>query len=212
MITAAAAVLLVCPAAAFAQPAPDAPVASPAAPAASPAPAAEAAAPAIPPSPHVMANGDMAATLKAAPQFTILVKALDAAQLMPVLKSQPNITFFAPTDDAFKALPPSQLSQLMLPANASLLQKVLIYHLINASLDSAKLKGAKGAVKTVENSEVQLDGSGAVIMVNNADVIQADIHVTNGVIHVVDKVLIPSDVALPAAAAAAAPASAAPGA
>jgi uncharacterized surface protein with fasciclin (FAS1) repeats len=153
----------------------------------------------------------MYTTLKSSGDFTILTKALDAAQLSKVLTSQPGLTLFAPTDEAFKALPPAQLTALLQPDNAPILQKVLIYHLVNLSLDSSKIKGSKGQVPSVEASKLQLDGSGTPLKVNNADIIQSDVRASNGIIHVVDKVLIPGDVTLPSASAQAAPTAAGPG-
>jgi uncharacterized surface protein with fasciclin (FAS1) repeats len=165
-----------------------------------------AAAPALPASPNLVANGNILATLKASGHFTILSKALDAAQLGAVVSSTPGLTLFAPTDDAFNALPPAELTALLQPDNAPILQKVLIYHLVNAKLDSAKIKGAKGPVPSVETSQLQLDGSGDPLKVNDADIIQTDVKATNGTIQVVDKVLIPHDVTIPTASAQAAPA------
>jgi uncharacterized surface protein with fasciclin (FAS1) repeats len=158
---------------------------------------------AMPASPHVVPNGNLVTTLQGSGHFTILLKAVDAAGLSDTLKSAPNITLFAPTDEAFQALPPSQLAQLMAPKNAPLLQKVLTYHLVNAKVDSAKIKGAKGPVATVENTKVVIDGSADVLKVNDADIIQSDVMASNGIIQVIDKVLVPSDVSLPAATAAA---------
>jgi len=201
-LVAAAAFAVAVPASSWAQPdtaAPPAPSAgAAAAPPATPVPA----------SPNLAPNGSMYATLKASGDFTILTKALDEAQLSKVLTSQPGLTLFAPTDQAFKALPPAQLTALMQPDNAPILQKVLIYHLVNLSLDSSKIKGSKGQVPSVETSKLQLDGSGTPLKVNDADIIQSDVRASNGIIHVVDKVLIPGDVTLPTAAAAAAPAAA----
>ena len=117
----------------------------------------------------------MASTLKASPHFTILAKALDASNLTPVLKSTPNITLFAPTDEAFNALPPAQLAALMETKNAPLLQKILTYHLVNLSLDSSKIKGAKGPVSSVEGGKLNLDGSGTPLKVDGADIIQTDV-------------------------------------
>ena len=168
-----------------ATPAPAAPVTSNAAPVAG--------------SPNLTAAGSIAATLKASPHFTILSKALDQAQLTAVLNATPNLTLFAPTDEAFRALPPAQLAKLLTAENAPILQKLLIYHLVNAKLDAAKIKGAKGDITTVETSKLQLDGSGVPLKVNDADIIQADVVATNGTIHVIDKVLIPGDVKLPPA-------------
>jgi uncharacterized surface protein with fasciclin (FAS1) repeats len=163
------------------------------------------------PSPNLMAHGDMFNTLKSSGDFSILTKALDAAQLSKVLASQPNLTLFAPTDAAFKALPPAQLTALLLPDNAPILQKVLIYHLVNLPLDSSKIKGSKGQVPSVETSKLQLDGSGDVLKVDGADIIQSDVRASNGIIQVVDKVLIPPDVTIPTASAAAAPNTPTPG-
>lgn len=154
-----------------------------------------------PPSPNVVPSGDLVATLKSSGHFTILVKALDAANLSAVLAATPDLTIFAPTDQAFQALPPAELAALMAPKNAPVLQKVLTYHVVHLNLDSSKFKGAKGPVASVESSQLQLDGSGDPLKVNDADIIQADVHATNGYIQVVDKVLVPSDVALPTASA-----------
>ncbi len=195
IVSAALAAAFLAPLAVWAQPAP----APPMAPAESPAPAAAPAAPPLAASPDLVANGNIVATLKGSTHFTILIKALDQAQLTAVLSATPGLTLFAPTDEAFQALPPTQLAKLLLADNAPILQKVLIYHLVNLTLDGAKIKGAKGPVPSVETSPLQIDGSGAVVKVNDALVIQADVKATNGIIHVVDKVLIPGDVTLPPA-------------
>lgn len=157
------------------------------------APAAAAPAPAAA-TPRVMAAGDLIATAKASGQFTTLVKALDATNLTAVLQKTPNLTVFAPTDAAFAALPAGQLDELMKPANAATLQKILTYHVINARVDAAKIKGAKGGVKTVEGADVMLDGSADNLMVDSATIVQADVMATNGILHVVDKVLMPGDI------------------
>jgi uncharacterized surface protein with fasciclin (FAS1) repeats len=157
---------------------------------------------ALPASPQLTPKGDVVATLKASPDFSILSKALDDTQLSGVLTATPGLTLFAPTDAAFKALPPSQLQALLDPKNVATLQQVLTYHLVHLSLDTAKFKGAKGPVQTVEKGNLELDGSGATPKVNDADIIQSDVRAPNGnLIQVVDKVLIPSDVTLPTASA-----------
>ncbi|MBI1683027.1 fasciclin domain-containing protein [Caulobacter hibisci] len=156
---------------------------------------------AAPPATKVSPNGDLIATAQASGQFTTFLKALDATNLTSVLKTNPNLTVFAPTDAAFAALPAGELDRLMQPANAAQLQKVLTYHVINTKVDSSKINGAKGEVKTVEGSSVTLDGSGTTAMVDGAHIVQADVVATNGVLHVVDKVLIPKDVPIQAAAA-----------
>jgi uncharacterized surface protein with fasciclin (FAS1) repeats len=150
----------------------------------------------------VVASGDIITTAQTSGQFTTLLKALDAANLTAVLKNNPGLTVFAPTDAAFAALPAGELDRLMTPANAGELQKILTYHVINARVDSTKIKGAKGDVKTVQGSSVTLDGSGAAMMVDGAGIVQADVMASNGVVHVIDKVLTPKD--MPGAQAAAA--------
>ncbi|HEY2707158.1 MAG TPA: fasciclin domain-containing protein [Caulobacteraceae bacterium] len=205
--TAAAAAMIAAPVAALAAPG-DAPASPPAA--AAP-PAAAPAAPALPSIPKVAGGADIYSTLKTSGSFTILLKAVDQAGLAPVLQRYPNLTFFAPTDAAMNALPPDVLTKLLAAndTSANQLQQILKYHLINAVVDSSKIKGAKGPVNTVENTPVVFDGSNPDdMLVNNADIIQADIKSTNGgVVHVIDKVLIPSDSPY---AAQAAPAPAAP--
>ena len=155
-----------------------------------PAPAGQAPAAASP----VVAKGDLIETAKASGQFNTFLKAVSAVNLTSVLKTNQNLTLFAPTDAAFAALPPGELDKLMLPENGPMLQKVLTYHLINAKVDSTKIKGAKGEVNSVEGSPLLLDGSGATPMVDGATITQTDVMATNGVLHVVDKVLIPKDV------------------
>lgn len=167
---------------------------------AAPAPAAQAPAAASP----VVAKGDLIDTATASGQFTTFLKAVGAVNLTSVLKTNQNLTLFAPTDAAFAALPAGELDKLMLPENGPMLQKVLTYHLINAKVDSTKIKGAKGEVKSVEGSSLLLDGSGTTPMVDGATITQTDVMASNGVLHVVDKVLIPKDV--PGLQASAAPA------
>lgn len=152
----------------------------------------------------VVAKGDLIQTAQASGQFSTFLKAVSSVNLTSVLKTNQNLTLFAPTDAAFAALPAGELDKLMAPDNGPLLQKVLTYHLINAKVDSSKIKGAKGEVKSVEGSALMLDGSGATPMVDNANIVQADVMATNGVLHVVDKVLLPKDV--PGLQAASAPA------
>jgi uncharacterized surface protein with fasciclin (FAS1) repeats len=189
--TAVAAAMIACPAAALAQ---GAPQAAPSAPAA-PAPAAPPAH-AVPSIPKVVAGPNIYDTLKASGQFTILLKAVDQSGLSQILQRNP-VTIFAPTDAAFNALPPDVLAKLMAANDtaANQLQQILKYHLINAQVDSSKIRGAKGPVNTVENTPVTLDGSNPDdLLVNNADIIQADVKTNNGgIINVVDKVLVPSD-------------------
>lgn len=158
-----------------------------------------AATPATPAGPGLTAKGDIVETLKANGQFKTLVKALEATNMTGVLKTNSNLTVFAPTDAAFAALPVGELDRLM--KDPAALQKLLTYHVVNARVDSTKIKGAKGGVATVAGSEVIVDGSGATLMANTATIVQADVQPTNGVIHVVDKVLTPQTAPVVAAAA-----------
>jgi uncharacterized surface protein with fasciclin (FAS1) repeats len=118
-----------------------------------------------------------------------------------VLAATPGLTLFAPTDAAFKSLPAAQFNALMDPKNVPLLQQVLTYHLVHLDLDTSKFKGARGPVQSVEKGNLQLDGSGPTPKVNDAQIIQPDVRASNGLIQVVDKVLIPADVNLPTASA-----------
>ncbi|ADG10123.1 fasciclin domain-containing protein [Caulobacter segnis] len=152
----------------------------------------------------VVAKGDLIQTAQASGQFSTFLKAVSSVNLTSVLKTNQNLTLFAPTDAAFAALPADQRDKLMAPENGPLLQKVLTYHLINAKVDSSKITGAKGEVASVEGSPLMLDGSGATPMVDGANIVQADVMASNGVLHVIDKVLLPKDV--PGLQAASAPA------
>lgn len=178
-----------------AQPATPATPATPAAPGETAATPATPATPATAAVPQVQASGDIIATAKAAGQFNTFLKAVEATNLTQVLKTNKGLTVFAPTDAAFAALPPGTLDRLMSPAGRTELQRVLTYHVINATVDSSKMKGAKGPVPTVAGTNVVLDGSGEALMVNDATIVQADIRPTNGTLHVIDKVLLPSGAA-----------------
>lgn len=156
------------------------------APAAAPVPAVVPAAPAMP---MVVARGDIVETLRASGQFTTLIKALDATNLTSVLKDNQGLTLFAPTDAAFAALPAGELTRLM--ANPAELQGLLVRHLVNTTLESSRVEGTTGGVQTVGGDELMLDDRGETLMAGSAKVTQADIHATNGIVHVIDKVLVP---------------------
>lgn len=139
---------------------------------------------------QIVAAGDIVATAKASGQFTTFLKAAEATNLTSLLRDNKNLTVFAPTDAAFAALPAGELDKLMLPENKAQLQKVLIYHVINAKVPASEFKGATRKAATVAGPSVELAG-GATLKVNDAEIVQADVMATNGVIHVVDKVLMP---------------------
>jgi hypothetical protein len=142
----------------------------------------------------VVSNVNIIDTLKAAGTFKMTLKALDVTGILPVLRSPGPLAFLAPTDAAFAALPSDVRAKLLAPENAEALQKVMIYHLINTRMDPAKISGTKGQIKTVEGSDVAIDGSGAQLMFNNATVQGEPVAATNGVIYVINQVLLPPSV------------------
>lgn len=163
--------------------------------AAQPAPPAEA--PATTMSPKVVPAGDLVETLRSSGQFTAFLKALDATNLTNLLKTRPGLTVFAPTDAAVATLPPGALDKLMNDKPA--LQKLLTHHIINATVDSSKIAGKKGPVTTVAGDPMELDGSEPTLKADNATIIQADVHATNGLLQIVDHVLTPLSAAPTAA-------------
>ncbi|MEO0752044.1 MAG: fasciclin domain-containing protein [Pseudomonadota bacterium] len=128
-------------------------------------------------------------------RFSTLVAAVSAAGLVDTLKSPGPFTVFAPTNAAFAALPAGTVDSLLLPENKDKLVSILTYHVVPGSVTSGQLIGTKTRVATVQGSTVHIDGTarkfGAAVRVNDANVTQADIIATNGVIHVIDKVLLP---------------------
>jgi uncharacterized surface protein with fasciclin (FAS1) repeats len=122
--------------------------------------------------------------------FTTLVKALKAADLVDTLSAEGPYTVFAPTNAAFAKLPKATLANLLKPENQEQLKKVLTYHVVPSSVTSKQLKA--GSVATVEGSNVTVKIKGKKVMINNANVILADVKASNGVIHAIDTVLLPS--------------------
>ena len=121
--------------------------------------------------------------------FSTLVTAVKAAGLVETLSGKGPFTVFAPTNAAFDALPKATLASLLKPENKAKLQKVLTYHVVSGKVMAKDVK--PGSVKTVEGSPVTVRVRGGKVMVNNANVIKTDIKASNGVIHVIDKVLLP---------------------
>ena len=122
--------------------------------------------------------------------FKTLTAALKAAGLISTLSSPGPFTVFAPTDAAFAALPKGTVEKLLKPENKAMLVKILTYHVVSGEVLSTSLKS--GNVKTVEGSSVRVKVSPRGVMVNSAKVVKADIRASNGVIHVIDKVIMPS--------------------
>lgn len=132
---------------------------------------------------------DIVDTASSNGSFKTLVAAVQAAGLVETLKGAGPFTVFAPTDEAFAALPAGTVDDLLKPENKDKLTKILTYHVVSGKVMSGDLKdGMKAA--TVEGAEVTIDlDSGP--MVNDAKVVTPDVAADNGVIHVIDKVLMP---------------------
>ena len=158
---------------------------------AAPAPAAQAA-PAAAAAPTPAQTNTVIDVLRAQGNFSTLLTALDGAQLTDTLASRSAITIFAPTDEAFAALPEADRTRLLDPANAQELRSLLLYHVIVADVETSQITGARGGVETAANSQVLLDGTGEAIKVDDATVTRAEIDASNGGIFVIDKVLDPA--------------------
>lgn len=133
---------------------------------------------------------DIVDTAVAAGPFKTLVAAVQAAGLVDTLKGEGPFTVFAPTDDAFAKLPAGALDRLLEPANKEQLQSILTYHVVAGQVMSADLLGKTTDAATVNGQSVSIDALDGV-KVNNAKVVSADIEAGNGVIHVIDTVLLP---------------------
>lgn len=129
------------------------------------------------------------------PDFSTLVTAVQAAGLVETLKGPGPFTVFAPTNDAFAALPAGTVESLLLPENKDKLTAILTYHVVPGQITSDQVIGQRQNVATVQGQTVDVNGMvgkyGSGVRVNDANVTAADIMATNGVIHVIDKVLLP---------------------
>ena len=132
---------------------------------------------------------DIVDTAVNAEGFETLVAAVEAAGLVETLKGEGPFTVFAPTDEAFAALPEGTVEDLLLPENKDQLTAILTYHVVPGKVMSGDLSDGMTAA-TVEGSDVTIMTEGGV-MVNDATVVQPDIEASNGVIHVIDKVIMP---------------------
>lgn len=135
------------------------------------------------------AEGTIVEVASANDSFKTLVAAIQAADLAETLSGEGPFTVFAPTEEAFAALPPGALEALLKPENKDKLVKILTYHVVPTKAVSSDL--ASGDVATVAGDPVKVTVEDGAVTVNNASVIQADVMGSNGVIHVIDKVLLP---------------------
>ena len=133
---------------------------------------------------------DIVDTAVSAGSFNTLVAAVQAAGLVDTLKGDGPFTVFAPTDEAFAALPEGTVETLLLPENKDQLVSILTYHVVPAKVMSGDIAGKRAKVLTVQGDRLSVNAKNGV-KVNGAKVVQADIEASNGVIHVVDEVIIP---------------------
>ena len=122
--------------------------------------------------------------------FNTLVAAVKAAGLVEVLKSKGPFTVFAPTDAAFAALPKGTVESLLKPENKAKLAAILTHHVLSGAVPSKTIAGKKLSPKTVNGTSLNIDATNGV-MVSGAKVVIADVKASNGIIHVIDKVLLP---------------------
>ncbi len=134
---------------------------------------------------------DIVDTAVKAGQFNTLVAAVKAAGLVDTLKGDGPFTVFAPTDEAFAKLPAGTVEDLLKPENKDKLVSVLTYHVVPGKVMSGDIKGKVLSVETAQGSKIDINATSGV-MVDNANVVTADITAANGVIHVIDQVVLPN--------------------
>lgn len=137
------------------------------------------------------ADADIVDTAISAGQFTTLAKALQAAGLVDTLKGDGPFTVFAPTDAAFAKLPPGTVESLLKPENKDKLSAILTYHVVPGAVKAAQVASMTSAA-TVNGDTVVFKAQNNAVKVDNANVVKADVVASNGVIHVVDTVLMPN--------------------
>ncbi|WP_119168094.1 fasciclin domain-containing protein [Algihabitans albus] len=123
--------------------------------------------------------------------FETLVAAVEAAGLIDTLKGDGPFTVFAPTDEAFAKLPEGTVESLLEPENREQLVEILTYHVIPGKVMASDVMGQETMAETVQGQSLDIKAMGGAVMVNQAQVIQADIEASNGVIHVIDTVVLP---------------------
>ena len=133
---------------------------------------------------------DIVAVASSAGSFNTLVAAVKAAGLVETLQGDGPFTVFAPTDAAFAKLPAGTVENLLKPENKATLVGILTYHVVAGRVTASDLAGKTTTATTVEGGQVSIDGTDGV-RVETAAVIQADVPATNGVIHVIDRVILP---------------------
>jgi uncharacterized surface protein with fasciclin (FAS1) repeats len=135
---------------------------------------------------------DIVQTAVAAGTFNTLATALQAAGLVDTLKGKGPFTVFAPTDEAFSKLPAGTVETLLKPENKDKLRAILLYHVVPGDVTAAQVVKLSSA-KTANGQDLKIMVNGGTVMVNDATVVKADVLASNGVIHVIDTVLLPKD-------------------
>ena len=143
--------------------------------------------------PTPQAGGTIVEVAAANPVLKNMTAAIQAGGLTATLEGQGPFTVFAPTDQAFSTVPAATRQQLLQPQNRKTLTRILSYHVVPGDLSSGQLN--PGAVKTLEGQTLTVR-TGSQVTVNNAKVTQPDIQASNGVIHVIDRIIVPPDVKL----------------
>jgi len=139
----------------------------------------------------IVSKYDIVTTAEKAGDLNTFVAAIKAAGLEDLMREQNSYTVFAPTDEAFANLPPGTLEDLLLPENREKLQAILTYHVvINKRIISPRLKGVH-ELKTVNGKELRIWETPGKVLVDNALVVKPNITAKNGIIHVIDMVLLP---------------------
>jgi len=144
---------------------------------------------------YTKAKADIVDTAAAAGSFTTLLAAAEAAGLVDALKGEGPLTVFAPTDDAFAALPEGTVESLLLPENKDALAGILKLHVIAGSKVKSKDLAGQQITATTLNGDLGVDGTDGVVITapgSSATVVAADVSASNGVIHVIDTVLLPA--------------------
>ena len=137
-------------------------------------------------------NQDIVDTAVGAGQFKTLATALKAADLVKTLKGPGPFTVFAPTDEAFAKLPAGTVESLLKPENKAKLTAILTYHVVPGAVKAEQVTKLDEA-KTVNGAMVKISTEDGKVMINDATVVTADIPASNGVIHVIDKVILPPE-------------------
>jgi uncharacterized surface protein with fasciclin (FAS1) repeats len=138
------------------------------------------------------AQMDIVDTAVAAGSFKTLATALQAAGLVETLKGKGPFTVFAPTDEAFGKLPAGTVESLLKPENKEKLKAILLYHVVSGDVTAAQVVKLSSA-KTVNGQDLKLKVNDGTVLINDAKVVKADVLASNGVIHVIDTVLLPKD-------------------